>query len=306
MPNTFYGPHAEKYNDYAFENNANRGKWPMGHILILPDHREYRFALNDGTAEVAGNLYQSVAPVVGHTNIAVDTPRAIGVAIISATLNGTAPAADIYAEGTVHVNDSVGEGYAYRITRAYTAGNAHASAGSAAVMTVNLFPGDSVQVALTTVSEVTFTRNRYHQVLIHPGPPTAGLAGVSPGVAAADRFYWSQVKGYAAVLVGSGGTGVVLAGLPVMAGITTDGTIEGMKRRMQIATTGSVLSAAYNMAALVVDQDGNNTALAVAVSVSTSTVFDISGGIANNAPPVGICIKANVTTEYALVDLRIA
>ena len=78
MPNTYYGPHAEKYSDYANAGNANLGRWPLGHILILPDHREYRFTLNDGTVEVAGNLYQSVAPVTGHTNIAADTPRARG------------------------------------------------------------------------------------------------------------------------------------------------------------------------------------------------------------------------------------
>ena len=301
MPNTYYGPISEKFNDYANGGNANLGRWPLGHILILPDHREYRFTLNDGTVEVAGNLYQGVAPVAGHTNIAADVVRAVGATAISATLNGTAPAADIYAEGIVHTNDAAGEGYSYRIRRAMTAGAAHASAASAAVLTVNLLAGDSVQVALTTASEMTFTRNRYHQATIHVGPPTAQLTGVSPGVAALDRFYWSQVKGYAAVLCNL----TLLAGLPVQPDITTNGAVESYKRRMQINSTGSVLTAGTNLRAAIVDQDGTDLGAFVVVSASVTQVYDITGGIANNSPIIGICVKANASTEFALVDLQI-
>ena len=301
MPGTYFGPYDEQFSDYANGGNANLGRWPLGHTLILPDGREYKFTLNDGTVEIAGRLYQSVAPVAGHTNIAADVVRAIGAVAISATLNGTAPAADIYAEGLAHTNDEVGEGYSYRIRRAMTAGAAHASAASAGVLTVNLHAGENVQVALTTASEMSFTRNRHHQVLITAAPPTAGFAGVSPGVAALDRFYWSQVKGYAAVLA----SGTLLAGLPVMAGITTAGSVESTKRRLQVVSTGSVLTASTQYAANVVDQNGTTTGLALVTSVSTVTLIDATGGIANNAPTVGICIKANATTEHALIDLDI-
>lgn len=301
MPRTFYGPIGERNSTYAFEGNANRGRFPLGHILILPDNREYRFTLNDGTAEVAGRLYQSVAPVTGHTDRPVDVARAIGATAISATLTSTAATIDIYAEGIVHSNDDTGESYAYRIKRAMNAGDAHAATVASGVLTVNLEPGETVQVALDTTTEVTFTRNRYHQVLITAAPPTAGLAGVSPGVAAADRYYWSQIKGYAAVLA----SGTLLAGLPVMAGITTAGSVESMKRRLQISTTGSVLTAATTMRAAVVDQDGSDTGVFVSTSVSTTTVFDMTGGIANNAPTVGQCIKANATGDEALIDLSI-
>ena len=158
-----------------------------------------------------------------------------------------------------------------------------------------------MQVALTTASDVTFTRNKGHQVLIHASPPTGNLVGVSPGVAAADRFYWSQVEGYAAVLA----QGTLLAGLPVQASTTIDGAVESVKRRLQISTTGSVLTAGTTFRAEVVDQDGSVTALFMAVSVSTATVFDATGGIANNAPIVGRCVKANADTEEALIDLQL-
>ena len=301
MPRVYYGPMGENNSNYANSGNANLGRWELGSYLILPDQRKYCFALNDGTVEVAGNLYQSVAPVTGHTNRQADVARAILATAVSATLTSTAAADDIYAEGIAHVNAAPGEGYSYRIRRANTVEAANADAVASGVLTVNLQAGETVQIALTTASDITFTRNRFHQVLITAAPPTAGLAGVSPGVAAADRFYWSQVEGYAAVLA----SGTLLAGLPVMAGITTAGSVESYKRRVQITTTGSVLTAATAMRAAVVDSDGSNTAVFVSVSVSTATVFDITGGIANNAPIVGTCIKANSTAEYGLVDLKI-
>jgi len=182
-----------------------------------------------------------------------------------------------------------------------TAGGAHASVATSSILTVNLEPGESVQVALDTSTNISFTRNRYHQTTIHLSPPTATLTGVSPGVAAANRFYWTQTKGYAAVLANL----TLLAGLPVQASIDVNGAVETLKRRLQITTTGSVLTAATTMRAAVVDQDGNDTAVFVSVSVSTATVFDMSGGIANNSPVVGMCVKANASTDFALIDLNI-
>ena len=302
MPGTYFGPYDEQYSDYANGGHANVGRWPLGHTLVLPDGREYKFTLNDGTVEVAGNLYQGVAALTGHTNRAVTAAAAIDATAITASITTTVAAADIYAEGIVHVNDVTGEGYSYRIARAMTAGGAHASAASTATLTVNLAPGENIQVALDTTSEVTFTRNRYHQVTVHLSPPTAQLSGVSPGVAAADRFYWSQVKGYAAVLANL----TLLAGLPVQADIAVNGAVESYKRRMQISSTGSVLTAGTNLRAQIVDQDGSDLAIFMSVSVTTATVFDITGGIANNSPIVGVCIKANASTEFALIDLRIA
>ena len=301
MPGTYFGPYSEGYSTYAFQTHANLGRFPLGHTLILPDGREYKFTLNDGTVEVAGNLYQSVAAVADHTNVTADVARAIAATAISGTLGATAAAVDIYSEGVVHTNDVTGEGYSYRIRRAMTAGGAHASVATSSVLTVNLEPGESVQVALDTSTNISFTRNRYHQTTIHLSPPTATLTGVSPGVAAANRFYWTQTKGYAAVLANL----TLLAGLPAQASIDINGAVETLKRRLQITTTGSVLTAATAMRAAVVDQDGSDTAVFVSVSVSTATVFDMSGGIANNSPVVGMCVKANASTDFALIDLNI-
>ena len=302
MPREFFGPFGAQDDTFANAGNANLGRFPLGEVLILPDGRVYKFALNDATAEVAGSLYQSVAPVAGHTNRLADVVRAIGAVAVSATLATTAAADDIYAEGTVHTNDEVGEGYTYRVRRANTIEAAHADAVATGVLTVNLAAGESIQVALTTASEMSFTRNRYHAVLIHASPPTAGLAGVSPGVAAADRFYWSQVKGYAAVLA----SGTLLAGLPVMAGVTTDGSVESSKRRVGTAGTTALVSTAAHAVLFLLDQDGTTTAYAIVTTTTGTTVTrDVTSGIADNAPNVGVCVKANASTELALIDLAI-
>ncbi len=300
MPGTFFGPFDERNQNYAFENNANLGRFPLGHTLVLPDGREYKFTLNDGTVEVAGNLYQSVASVANHIDVTADVVRAIDATVISATLGATAALIDIYAEGTVHGNNDTGESYAYRITRAFTAGRAHAAAATSSVLTVNLAPGEQVQVALDTTSEVSFTRNRYHSPTLHLSPPTAPLAGISPGVAAASRFYWSQVRGYAACLA----QGTMLAGLPVMASITTNGAVENRKRTVRSSgLTIRVLTSHY--AHTLDDQDGSGTAFYVFTTATATASFDISSGIADNAPVIGMCVQPNSTAQYALVDLAI-
>lgn len=304
MPGTFFGPFDERNQDYAAGNNANVGRFPLGHILILPDGRTFKFTLNDGTVEVAGNIYQSVVGLANHTNVTADVARAVDSIAISATLGATAAAIDIYAEGWVHSNNDAGESYNYRIARARAAGNAHAAAASSGVLTVNLESAEQVQVALTSASEVTFTRNRYHQVLIHPAPPTANLAGVSPGVAAADRFYWSQVHGYAAVLA----DGTLLEGLPVQASITTGGSLENLKRRARSGgTTVAMGTVPVKSGLRLTDQDGTTTDFynIASTTVAATATYDISGPIAINAPPVGRCVAANSTGQYALIDLDI-
>ena len=293
MPGTYYGPYNTQYETFAEPAGGNTGTRPLGHYLILPDGRKYRYSLNDATAELAGNLYQSALAVADHRNQACDVARAINAVVISSTIGATAAAEDIYNEGIVHTNDVTGEGYAYRIKRARANAQGHASVAASVVLSVNLEAGERVQVALTTSSEVTFSRNRFRQMLIHASPATARLTGVSPGVAAADRYYWSQVSGEAAVL----GDGTLLQGLPVQASITIDGAVESHKRRI---TTGGTSVASPNYG--VLDQDGASVAIGIAGG-ATATTYDITGGISINAPLVGNCIQVNASTEYGLIEL---
>ena len=221
MPSTFYGPYGENNSTYATPSGGNAGRFPAGHKLILPDHREYRFTLNDGTAEVAGDLYQSALPIAAHRASVVDAATAIGAKSVSSTLGATAAAVDLYSEGIAHTNKTTGLGYSHRIKRAMATGDGHAAVAASGIMTANLEAGETVQVALTTSSELTYSHNRFRGVLIHASPPTASLVGVSPGVAAADRWYWSQVTGDAAVLT----SGTLVIGDFCVPSATVDGAV---------------------------------------------------------------------------------
>tara|TARA_R110000824_G_scaffold145565_2_gene313985 strand:- start:420 stop:1184 length:765 start_codon:yes stop_codon:yes gene_type:complete len=200
MARTYYGPFNEQYNDYATPSSGNAGRFPAGSKLVLPDERGYRFTENDGTAEVAATLYQSALPIAHATETVVNVATAAGATSLSSTHGGSTVAVDLYAEGTVHTNKTTGLGYAFRIKRAVAAADGHAAVSSGAVITVNLETPETLQVALTTSSELTYTQNRFRNVLIHDSPPTGALVGISPGVAAADRWYWSQTEGDAPVV----------------------------------------------------------------------------------------------------------
>ena len=215
MPRTLYAGFGKQNDTFASQTRD------AGAVLILPDERSFRYTLNDATAEVAANLYQAALPIANHENRACDVARAVGAVAISATLGATAATVDLYQEGIIHVNDAAGEGYAHRIRRARVASDAHASVLSSGIITVNLAAGESVQVALTTSSEVSFHHNRHRVVLIHDSPPTAVLVGVSPGVAAASRWYYSQVGGIAACLV----SGTVVIGDFCVPSATVDGAV---------------------------------------------------------------------------------
>lgn len=300
MPGTFFGPYNEQYATYVEPAGGNTGRWPLGHRLTLPDGRTYDFALNDGTVEVAGNLYQSVAREANHLNLTPDVARAIDAVVMSATLGATLAAIDIYSEGIIHVNVTPGVGYAYRIRRARANGDAHAAVASSGIITVNLESGEKVQVATTTTSRFSLTRNRYHQILITAAPPTGGLAGVSPGVAAADRYYWSQCQGFAAVLA----DGTLLEGLPVQASIAVAGSVESVKRRVRTGGTVTVLSPTVGVGQLTDVAGAVVSGMLSDISTSVATTVDITGGIAVNAPLVGICYKPATDTNYGLIDLK--
>ena len=290
------GPHGEQYSTYPAANDGRTGRWPLGHYLVLPDGRKYRFTLNDATVEVAGNLYQASLPVANHDELVVSTVPAAGDTALVATLDATSAARDLYSEGTIHTNKATSLGYAYHIKRAMSDGEGHAAVASSGIITVNLEDGETVQVAGSGSTEVTLTKNRFDTVLIHASPPTAMLVGVSPGVCAASRYYWSQVSGEAAVLA----DGTLLVGNMVQASITVDGAVEGYKRRL---TMGSSDAADTDAGTLAEDQDGNETLVRIMGGVS-DIAYDITGPIAGRAPLVGICAVVNITAEYALIDLK--
>ena len=253
MPNTYYAPYGRQKDSFAEPAGGNCGPRPLGSLLVLPDNRTFCMALAGAAARVAGKLNQSVVPVAEHFENVVSTIPAVGDTTIAATLGATLAAIDIYSEGMVHLNKSTGLDYGHRIRRAITEGRAHAAVASSGIITVSLEIGESVDVAGISTTEASFTRNRFHATIIHDSPPTAQLAGVSVGIAAASRYYYEQVLGMCAVTA----DGAVVVGDFVVPSATVDGT------------------------------------------VMPSAAFETDG------PYVGICGKANITAETAIIDLKL-
>lgn len=222
MPGIYYGRYGEQHQSYTTPDGGNAGRWPLGHNLVLPDGRVYCFTYNAATADVAGNLYQGALPIANHNNRQFATAEAVGSTVVDLDVGATAGARDLYMEGYVHTNDAAGEGYAYRIRRAFALGDAHAAIAGSDSIDVNLTDGESILVALTAAtSEGTYTHNRFRNVLIHDSPPTAQLAGVAAIATGAARWGWYQVQGPAAVLT----QGIVVIGDFCVPSATVDGAV---------------------------------------------------------------------------------
>ena len=138
MPGIYYAPYGTQYNSQAEPRGSNCGLYPLGQKIVLPDGREYRYALAGAGARVAGMLYQSVVPLAAavHSETVVSTNPAVGDTTIASTLGATLAAVDIYSEGFAHFNKVDGIGTGYRIRRAIEEGQAHAAVAASGIITV--------------------------------------------------------------------------------------------------------------------------------------------------------------------------
>lgn len=162
----------------------------LGAIGVTSDGREYQYAkVGSGGALAAGSLGVAEAVAANHTNIVVSAAAAIGATQVSATLGATAATENQYAEGYLVVNDSTGEGIAYKIAN-------HAAVASAGVITVNL--EEPVVVALVaSTSEVSLIKHISKD--IQPSTTLATAVGVANVATAASSYGWVQRKGTCSV-----------------------------------------------------------------------------------------------------------
>lgn len=244
MSRSYFAPFGKQKSIFDAPSSGNCGPYPLAAKLILPDERTFRFALAGSSARVAGKIYQGIAPVANHNETVVSTVPAAGDKTIASTLGATAAAIDIYSEGTAHFNKSTGLNYGHRIRRAISAGQAHAAADASAVITVTLEPGETVDVAGDSSTEVSYSRNRYHATVIHPTTAAGITSGASVGIAGASKYYYEQTRGECALTC----TGTLVIGdscvasastagnVMPSAAIETDGPALGMVMKVNVAT----------------------------------------------------------------------
>lgn len=259
FPNIVHGNEGEQFKIYTDQ------RWPLGTEMILPDGRGYRFGKMGAVAAAVGSLYQSEVPDSNFDTLAVpsSTLNVVGSRSLRVTLPASAIVKDLWAEGyaVTEANAGAGEGRVYKV-------KTHpASAGSEDVTFTLDAP---LKVALNTSDKVTFVKNPYADVIIHPAPRTALLTGVPTGPIAIAGYGWLQRKGPCAVLVV--GTHVIGGGL------VATGTVTG-------------------------SPDGSVEAAGVIITTTAATIAQITeltGSL------VGVSMEVAPTTDYGLAYLNMA
>jgi hypothetical protein len=112
----------------------------------------------------------------------------------------------------------------YHVGRAWKPGDASAATDSSGIQTINLISGESVQVAITTSTTMSFFKNKLDEVIIHPSPPTAAVVGLAVAAVTANYYCWLQTHGPAAVLC----DGTLVAGKGVRASEDDDGGVAAL------------------------------------------------------------------------------
>ena len=150
----------------------------------------------------------------------VTAAAAVGDTSITVTLEGTAAAKDLYADGYIFTNDDTGEGQVYRIA-------GHDTIDASGSGAINLAENDKVAVALTSSTLSGLAPNPYSGVVITPTTVVNRTVGATPTAIAADEYGWVQTKGLISILV----SGTVVLGEPLrVAGATTAGAVMALNR----------------------------------------------------------------------------
>lgn len=184
----------------------------LGALRFVDDGRVFMYARAGAVALVAGNLQQAAIPEANHLNCAVAAAAAIGDVRVSVTLGATAAVANLYQDGYLHVNDSVGVSHLYRVSY-------HPAIGSAGTGYVYLY--DPIRVALTTASKVTLTKHPADSTIVCPTTLTGAVVGVAPMAVTIAYYYWMQIKGPCAVVV----EGTHVIGNPVIPSTSAAGAV---------------------------------------------------------------------------------
>ena len=218
MPSAvIYGKPGEQFQTDQYKRHN------FGTKMYIND-RVYVYAQMGGTAGVAGKLYQSEVPTAHWNTVTADTARAAGATAISATIGATATVQDEFDEGYIVIEDDAGEGHMYHVGRAWKPGDASAATSSSGIQTINLISGESVQVAITTSTTMSFFKNKLDEVIIHLSPPTAAVVGLAVAAVTANYYCWLQTHGPAAVLC----DGTLVAGKGVRASEDDDGAVAAL------------------------------------------------------------------------------
>lgn len=195
---------------------------PLGAIAQSRDGRLFRYGSAGAADLVVGNIIQSAAPIANHLALTA-AAQAIGdggaTTPIVVTPGATGGAANLYAEGTMMIDTTPGNGYTYRIS-------SHPAITASTAFNLYLDPDDKIQVALTTSSRYGLHHNPWKTVIQCPTTITARVVGGVVTIITAnttvENYGWLQTRGPFAALIN--GTPAVTA--PIINSGTTAGAVD--------------------------------------------------------------------------------
>lgn len=166
--------------------------------------RKFRYAKAGGLL-VVGNMLQAPAEIADHYGASI-AAASIGDTSLTVTPGATAGAANLYANGWVHIDTAGGSltaGYAYPIS-------GHAAITASVAFTLNL--KEPLLLALSTSAKVTLVPNLYMNVIQSPVTTLSGaVVGAAIYPIASGEFGWIQSGGPACVLIaGTPGPGLAV------------------------------------------------------------------------------------------------
>ena len=168
---------------YGFEKQTTSAKKQVyGATMALPDGRVFRYVENGGTAIGEGLVVASEAPTGHHDeDLVVATSGSVGGTTIGVTLEGTAAAKDLYAEGYLFLNeDDTTPHEMYKI-------KGHPIIASSGTGTITIDEPDGFQTAITAV--------------VAPAAIAGRFVGVTCADLEANYFGWVQVAGLSAIKI---------------------------------------------------------------------------------------------------------
>jgi len=190
----------------------------MGSVAMSKDGRIFRYASAGAADLVVGNIVQSAAPIPNHL---ANTPPVVaaGATSFSYTPGATGGAANLYAEGTLMIDTTPGNGYTYRIS-------GHPTITASVAFNLVLDPDEAIVVALTASSRVGLHHNPYKTVIQTPTTATAKVVGGAVNIITAntvsENYGWIQTRGPFAALIN--GTPAITS--PVANSGTTAGAVD--------------------------------------------------------------------------------
>ena len=191
----------------------------LGTIGFTPDGRMFRWAFSGGSI-AAGRLVATPVFATAHDlDLAVQTAGVVGDMVQRLTIGGAEIAENAFEDGYLWYNDVGGEGTSYSIRT-----HPLILTGATGLFTM----WEPLRIATLTTSQAGLAPNHFLDVVINPATQTQRVVGVTPVTVADNTYFWAQVRGPAAVLIGTTGDNLEIGRMAVPDAAVVAGAVEGL------------------------------------------------------------------------------